>query len=169
MVGSTFIQTNRGDHRTLINTAQVVSIYTKDIELASKGGMIEYRRYSIELGTIYTIQVMLTSRREMEYVFATAAERDELYNQMVQAIAPAVSIENNAPIVPELTEEREKLPYKPAFPNAVFANEDEYNNAVARVMRDIISGKMLVRALEPEATPPTPKPPRKPYTRKPRQ
>jgi hypothetical protein len=117
MVGSTYIQIKRNGRRTLLNVAQVASIYTSDIEIASKAGQIEYRhRFSVEQGTIYTIQMMLASRREMEYIFATAAERDEVYNQIVIVLAPSVVIESTAPFVPEVPEESWSRFRKPTFP-----------------------------------------------------
>ncbi|RZJ87143.1 MAG: hypothetical protein EOO60_12530, partial [Hymenobacter sp.] len=67
MVGSQFVLIKRNGRRTLLNIAQVASIYTSDIVIASKAGQIEYgSRYPVEQGTLYTIQLMLTSRREME-------------------------------------------------------------------------------------------------------
>jgi hypothetical protein len=170
MVGSSFILIKCNGRRTLLNVAQVASIYTSDIEIASKAGQIEYRhRYSIEQGTIYTIQMMLTTRREMEYIFARAAERDEAYDQIVAALAPAVVIESTAPIVPEVPEQSWSRFRKPTFPNKAFATEAEYDRAVASVLADLLSGKNDM--YEPPSTPepPTPKPPRKPYTRKPRE
>jgi hypothetical protein len=167
MVGSTYIHIKRNGRRRLLNIAQVASIYTSDIELTSKAGKIEYgHRYSVEQGTIYTIQLMLTSRREMEYIFARADERDEVYDQIVAALAPAVTIESSAPFVPEVPENEVWSKFrKPSFPNDVFATEEEYDRALARVIEDLKSGKTLPLPPEPPLdTPPTPKPPRKPRT-----
>jgi hypothetical protein len=167
MVGSTYIHIRRNGRRTLLNVAQVASIYTSDIEIASKAGQIEYgHRYPVEQGTIYTIQLMLTSRREMEFIYAKADERDEVYDQIVAALAPAVTIENLAPFVPEIpaTEAWSKF-RKPLFPNEIFATEEEYDRALDRVVADLKSGKNRPRPPEPPtATPPTPKPPSKPRT-----
>ncbi len=168
MVGSTYIHIKRNGRRTLLNVAQVASIYTSDIKIASKAGRIEYgHRYPVEQGTIYTIQLLLTSRREMEFIYATADERDELYNQIVAALAPAVTIESPVPFVPEIPENESWSRFrKPTFPNEVFATEEEYDRALDKAVADLKSGKN--RPPEPPAaTPPTPKPPRKP--RAPRQ
>jgi hypothetical protein len=164
MVGSTYIHIKRNGRRTLLNVTQVASIYTSDIEIASKAGQIEYgTRYPVEQGTIYTIQLMLTSRREMEFIYALADERDEVYDQIVAALAPAVVIESLAPNVPLSPEESWSKFRKPSFPNDVFATEEEYDRALYRVVEDLKRGGPLPRPPEPPAsTPPTSKPPRKP-------
>jgi hypothetical protein len=65
MVGSTYIHIKRKGRRALLNVAQIASIYTSDIEMASKAGQIEYgKRYPLEQGTIYILQLMMTSGRE---------------------------------------------------------------------------------------------------------
>jgi hypothetical protein len=52
--------------------------------------------------------------------------RDEVYNQIVAALVPAVVIESLAPFVPELPESEAWLKFrKPAFPNEIFATEEE--------------------------------------------
>lgn len=153
MVGSTYIHIKRNGRRTLLNAAQIASVYTSDIEIASKAGQVEYgKRYPIEQGTLYTIQLMLTSRREMELIYARADERDEVYNQIVAALAPAVTIESFAPAVPEVPEESWSKFRKPAFPNEVFSTEEEYDRALARVVEDLKSGKILPRPTQPPAS-----------------
>jgi hypothetical protein len=50
---------------------------------------------------------MMTNRREIEYISAKDDERDEVYNQIIAALTPAVVIESFAPAVPKIEEEPE--------------------------------------------------------------
>ena len=171
MVGSTYIHIKRNGRRRLLNIAQVASIYTSDIDLTSKAGKLEYSsQYPLEQGTIYTIQLMLATRREMEYVFARADERDEVYDQIVAALAPTVVIESLAPFVPEIPEEpaKPKEPRKPSYPTDLFNSQEEYALAMANAIDQIRQEKAKAAAQQPPATEAPPKPTRKPYTRKPR-
>jgi hypothetical protein len=161
MVGSTYIHIKRNGRRTLLNVSQIASAYTSDIEIASRAGQIEYgKRYPLEQGTIYTIQMMLNTRREMEFIFARADERDEVFNQIAAALAPSVVIESFAPFVPEIKEEPEK-PRKPSYPADLFDNQEDYALAMANAI-DRIRQEKAQAAQQPSPTPPTPKPPRKP-------
>jgi hypothetical protein len=175
MVGSTYIHIKRNGRRTLLNIAQIASIHTSDIELASKAGQLEYSsKYSLEQGTLYTIQLMLTSRREMEYIFARADERDEVYDQLVTALAPAVVIESQAPFVPVMPEEpqepeKPKEPREPSYPADLFGSQEEYILAMANAIDRIRQEKAQAAPQQLAPTPPTLTPPRKPYTRKPRE
>ena len=102
MVGSNFILTKRNGDNTLLNIAEIVSAYTENIDLHSTKGRLIYKHYSTEQGLLYTVQLLLTGRRDMEYIFATAADRDAFYEQITAAISPAVIIEITAPKVPVL-------------------------------------------------------------------
>ena len=105
MVGSTFILTKRHGDNALLNIAEIVSVYTEDIDLHSTKGRVIYKQYPTEQGTLYTVQLLLSGRRDMEYIFATAADRDGLYDQLMAAISPSVVIEITALKVPLLSEE----------------------------------------------------------------
>lgn len=158
MVGSAFIHTQRPNGcRTLINVNQVASIYTTEVDLASKDGQYGYKQYAPEQGMLYTIQVMLTSRREMEYLFTTAVDRDTLYNQFVAALAPSVTLEFDTP-QPKL-KEKEPVPEEKLYTkDEVFCTREEFERAIAQVLA-------RQQPTSPAFTPPAPtKPPRKPRT-----
>ncbi len=164
MVGSTYIYFKRNGRRTLLNVAQIASVYTSDIDLASKAGKVEYsHQYPLEQGTIYTSQLMLTSRREMEQVYARADERDEVYNQLVAALAPAVVIESFAPFVPAVSEkpEESKEARKSTYPTDLFDNQEDYALAMANAIDRIRQERAQATAQQSTTTPPAPKPPRK--------
>lgn len=141
MVGSSFLLLQRAGRQTLLNAAEIVSAYTEDIDLASNQGTQLYDRFDPALGTLYTIQFLLTSRREMELVYGTAAARDEVYAQLVAALAPSVTIASTEPLPTQLPE----VPL-PERPHPRYAHP-------------------APAASQEQATPPpAPKPPRKPRT-----
>lgn len=97
-----------GGRRALLHSSQIAAIYTSDIKLASRASQWEYgRRYPVKQGMRCTMQRMRTSRREIEISYARADKRDKVYDQLVAAIAPALTLEGLAPFVPELPEEEE--------------------------------------------------------------
>lgn len=111
MVGSPFILIQRPGRRTLLNAAEIVSAYTEDIDLASNQGKLFYKQYDPAQGTLYTVQMLLTSRREMEHIFTTAAARDELFARLLAAMTPGVTIDIDEPRPVMLPEE--PMPERP--------------------------------------------------------
>ena len=98
---------------------------------------------------------MLASRREMEYIFATEAERDAMYDQFLTAVAPAMIIESTAPWP-------EQVPDPPLGANAdtrrytrdeVYLTKEDFD----RAMNDALARQQAPTAARP-------KPPRKPRT-----
>jgi hypothetical protein len=164
MVGSTYIYLKRRGRRSLLNTAQVAYIYTNDINLASETSKLEYgNRYPLEQGTIYTIQFMMTCGRETEDIYARADERDEMYNQIVAALAPTVVIESFAPFMPEVPEEP-KQERNSSYPDDLFDSQEEYALAIANVIDRMRQEKAQAAAQQSVPAPPTHKLLRKPRT-----
>lgn len=166
MVGSPFVLIKRNGRQTLLNISQIASLWVEDIDLASGIDNIMYRDIDPAIGMVYSLEVLMTSRRELYFQFPNAADRDALYGQLLAAISPSLVIESNGPSTPKLPGQKWSHFPKPKFPNEAFATEQEYDRAVIDAMAKL----MVPKTLPPAApTPPTPKPPRKPYTRKPRE
>jgi hypothetical protein len=157
MVGSSFILTQRNGDKMLLNTAEVISIYTEDIDLRSSRGRYVYKQYPTAQGMLYTVQVMVTSRRDIEYIFAEAAARDALYEQLLSAIPPALVIDIAAPKVPQLVEE-EGPERKMYTREEVFATREDFERAVAAVRVEMQQSPPVITKT------PIDKPPRKPRT-----
>ena len=170
MVGSQFVLIVRNGRRTLINIGQIASLWVEDIDLTGHIENIMYRDVDPAIGMVYSMEILMTSRRELYFQFPNAADRDAVYEQLLAAISPALIIESNGPTTPKLLGKKWSHFPKPDFPNEVFATEQEYDRAVAAVMEDIKKGKALPREPKQSAADQlTPKPPRKPTTRKPRE
>jgi hypothetical protein len=166
MVGSQFVLIVRNGRRTLVNISQIASLWVEDIDLSNGEKHLMYEDVDPAIGIVYSLEILMTSRRELYFQFPNAADRDAVYEQLLAAISPAVIIESNGPATPKLPGQKWSHFPKPVFPNEVFATEQEYDRAVAAVIEDIKRGKPLSRESEQPATD---KPPRKPYTRKPRE
>lgn len=134
MVGSPFILVRRNGRQTLLNTTQIVSVYLDDIDLSSNRGKIIYKQYAPEQGVLYTMQVLLTGRREMEFIFATAADRDDLYGRILSAMPPAMVINSTSPDVPRLPEEPVTDRKTTFTRDEVFTTREEFQRAVAKVL-----------------------------------
>ena len=167
MVGSQFVLIKRNGRDTLINISQIASLWVENIDLSSEREAMMYRDVDPALGTLYALELLMTSRREVYFHYPNAADRDAVYEQLLAAISPALVIESNGPRTPKMPEQRWSRFPKPTFPNEVFATEQEYDRAVSRAMTDLMIPKAPPVAPTP---PPAPieKPPRKPYTRKPK-
>lgn len=166
MVGSPFVLIKRNGRQTLLNISQIASLWVEDIDLSSGSDNIMYRDVDPAIGVVYSLEVLMTSRRELYFQFPNAADRDAVYEQLLAAISPSLVIESNGPSTPKLPGQKWSHFPKPTFPNEVFATEREYD----RKASDAMTNLMIPKTPPPTAsTPPTPKPPRKPYTRKPRE
>lgn len=153
MVGSPFIQINRHDRRRLLNSSQIVAVYTEDFDLTTRRGQLLYDDYDHEVGMLYTVQLLLTSRREMEYVFADKAERDSMYEELLQLLTPSATISIASPFV-------ERSDAHQAANAAKRRAQDEAASHAAGM------AAVEAKKAQQQATPPT-APPRKP--RKPKE
>lgn len=78
----------------------------------------------------------------MGFSYTNADELDELYNQLVAALALTMTIESLAPFVPEIPEKEVWSKFrKPSFPKEVFATEEAYDRALGKAVADLKSGK----------------------------
>jgi hypothetical protein len=169
MVGSQFVLIKRNGRQTLLNISQIASLWVEDIDLSSGREHIMYRDIDPAIGMVYSLELLMTSRRELYFQFPNAADRDAVYEQLLAAISPGLIMESNGPSTPKIPGQKWSHFPKPAFPNDVFATEQEYDRALIDAMTNLMIPKSpSAEASTPTATP-TPKPPRKPYTRKPRE
>jgi hypothetical protein len=169
IVGSQFVLIIRNGRRTLVNISQIASLWVEDIDLSSDQNNIMYRDVDPAIGMVYSLEVLMTSRRELYFQFPNAADRDAVYEQLLAAISPAIIIESTGPSTLKIPGQKWSHFPKPAFPNEIFATEQEYDRALVDAVTNLMILKMPpVQASEP-TTPPNFKPPRKPYTRKPRK
>jgi hypothetical protein len=159
MVGSQFVLINRNGRRTLVNISQIASLWVDDIDMSKGTETIFYRDIDPAAGTVYTIELLMTSRREVYFYFPNATERDAVYEQLLAAISPALVIESNGASVPMLSGQKWSRFPKPKFPNEAFATEQDYDRAAIDAMTSL-----MVPRTPPTAAPPTSKPPRKPQT-----
>jgi hypothetical protein len=163
MVGSPFILTRRDGRQSLLNTSQIVFIYNEDIDRATRAGALGYSEYDPTISKLYTIQVLLTSRREMEYVFATADERDAAYDDLIKAISPGVTIDIAAPRMERVEPPMPPKPTpEPALDYPDYSRE-ELNRAIA------IGLAQIKRDREQAASPAPAKPKPKKATKQPPQ
>lgn len=178
MVGSSFILTRRHERLTLLNTAQIVSAYTEDIDRTTREGQLRYNDYEPSVAKLYTIQLLLTSRREMEFVFASYKERDSVFEQMQKAVSPGLTLDIAEPLIKQVT-----LPAKEKFDHkdyTIAELDKAMTMALAQIKRDQeqvktsnttpsvppapTSSAQPASAAAPVA--PIPKPPRKPRAKK---
>ena len=158
MVGSSFILTRRPERHTLLNSAQIVWAYTEDIDRSTREGQMRYEDYDPAVTTLYTIQLVLTSRREMEYVFASCAERDALFEGMQKAVYPSVTLDIAEPLI-----KRIMLPARPK-PTADDLTLEELRPLAMAQLKHL--QEVAAAAAAPPAAPPVVKPPRKPRAKK---
>lgn len=169
MVGSQFVLIVRNGRRTLVNISQIASLWVEDIDLSKGEEHIMYRDIDPAIGMVYSLEVLMTSRRELYFQFPNATDCDAVYEQLLAAISPALVIESNGPSTPKLPGKKWSHFPKPDFPNKVFATEQEYDRAVIEAMANLMVPKAPPTEASAPTTSPTSKPPRKPYTRKPRE
>lgn len=165
MVGSQFVLIKRNGRSTLLNISQIASLWVDDVDLNDGHVHPYYADVDPALGTVYSLELLMTSRREVYFHFPNAADRDAVYEQLLAAISPALVIESNGPRTPMKASQKWSRFAKPTFPNEVFATEEEYDRAVSQVMANLRTPKAPPA---PEVPPPTPRAPRKTYTRKPK-
>jgi soluble lytic murein transglycosylase-like protein len=116
---------------------------------------------------LYTIQFMMTCGRETEDIYARADERDEMYNQIVAALAPTVVIESFAPFMPAVPEEP-KQERNSSYPADLFDSQEEYEQARKAMFHQArLDAVEAMHQSQDALIPPTPNLPRKPYTCKP--
>jgi len=169
MVGSQFVLIVRNGRRVIINISQIASLWVDDIDLSDGAVHPYYADVDPAVGTVYALELLMTSRREAYFHFPNAADRDAVYEQLLAAISPALVIESNGPSTPKLPGKKWSRFLKPDFPNEMFATEQEYDRAVIEAVANLMLPKPPTTEASTPTTPPTPKPPRKPYTRKPRE
>ena len=153
MVGSPFIYTQCGKRRTLLNTTQIGAITVEEVDVTSKEGALFYSEYDPSEGKIFVLQILMADGRPFRYLFASAADRDAMYDQIMAALAPALTIIDTSPDVQR----------KPKGPKTV------YNGYTAEEIDHAMTMLAVTRAREqqPAPAPPVPpaaKPPRKPRT-----
>jgi hypothetical protein len=100
-----------------------------------------YRDVDPAMGTVYSLELLMTSRRELYFQFPNAADRDAVYEQLLAAISPVLIIESNGPTIPKLPGKKWSRFPKPAFPNEVFATEEEYDRAGIDAMANLMIRK----------------------------
>ncbi|MDO7851364.1 hypothetical protein [Hymenobacter convexus] len=148
MLGSSFFYTRRNERLQLLNMAEVVAIYTENIDRTTREGQLRYEDYDPAVTVLYTIQLLLTSRREMEYVFAGYAERDSVFEEMQKAVSPGVTLNIVEPLIKRITQ--------PAWPDY---DRDSYSKAeVDRAMKMALAQIRYDReqAKKAASTPPAP-------------
>ena len=154
MVGSQFVLIKRNGRQTLLNISQIASLWVEDIDVSDGSEHLMYRDIDPTVGMVYSLELLMTSRREVYFQYPNAADRDAVYEQLLAAISPALVIENDGPSIPKSPGQKWSHFPKPKFPNEAFATEQEYDLAAIDAMTSLMVPK----------TPPTPKPPRKPPT-----
>ncbi|HEX8349470.1 MAG TPA: hypothetical protein VF598_05900, partial [Hymenobacter sp.] len=129
-----------------------------ETDRTTRRGQLLYTEYDPEATILYTLQVMLTGRREMEYVFANLAERDALFEEILKAVSPSVTIDIAEPLLKQVVTPTGPAPDSSVVYNGYTAEEIERAITMLRVMRAQES------APSPAPTPPAARPPRKPRT-----
>ncbi|MDO7851365.1 hypothetical protein [Hymenobacter convexus] len=126
MVGSSFIYTVCGKRRTLLNTAQIASVHVNDVDVDSEPARRRYEEYDPLEGKIYLLTIVMANGLYSEYLYATAEDRDKMYDGILAALAPAATIIDTSPDVPR----------KPEGPKTVYngytAAEIEHAMSVVR-------------------------------------
>lgn len=160
MVGSSFILTRRHGRLTLLNTTEIAAAYTEEVDRTTRRGRNLYTEYDAEVTIFYTVQVMLTGRREMEYVFANLTERDALFEEIRKALSPSVTIDIAEPLIKQVI-----TPAGPPLDSSIVYNgytaeEIEHAMAMLREMRTQESAPSpapMPTAAEPSRKPRTPR------------
>lgn len=117
-----------------------------------------YRDVYPAIGMVYSLELLMTSRRELYFQFPNAADSNAVYEQLLAAISPSLVIESNGPTTPKLPEKKWSRFPKPAFPNEVFATEEEYDRAVIDAMANLMIRKTPPADASEPTTLSTPKP-----------
>jgi hypothetical protein len=97
MVGSSFIYTECGKRKTLINTTQITAVYVEDIDLNANSVSAACKEYDPAQGTIYLLNILLTGKVGFDYHFTAAADRDAMYEKIMATLVPAVTIIDTSP------------------------------------------------------------------------
>lgn len=170
MVGSPFLYTECGTRRTLLNSTQIAAVYVDEVDVNSKYATALHREFDPPGGKIYTLEILMAHGRPFHYFFTTAADRDAMYSDVCAALVPSVTIVNTAPDVPRKPKEldaqrRDAEGNKLYTRDEVFCTREEFGRAII----EVVEKEKLRWEQENQTTPPTPRAPRKPYTRKPRE
>lgn len=174
MVGSPFILINKNGKRTLLNTAQITTVSDHDILLTDAVRRVLWA-FPAECEMAYMVRVEQADGA-MDFMFTKKEERDELLDKIIAAISPSAAI-NGAPGLPHTWPELARMGPPPRYvlegkEYTTFEEywkawqEDSHQKALAHVNA---MAQHRAAAADDISTPPTPKPLRKPYTRKPRE
>jgi hypothetical protein len=173
MVGSAYILINKNGRRTLLNTAQITAVSDQDILLTDAVRRIIWE-FPPEQEVCYMVRVHQPDG-PLNFMFVKQEERDELLNEIIAAISPSVTI-NSAPGLPRPWAELDLMvpAGKYIFNGQQYATRAEYEQAREahyhqRALDAIEAKQRSQDASQDVVSLPTPKPPRKPYTRKPRE
>ncbi|MGI4871348.1 MAG: hypothetical protein ACRYFX_09230 [Janthinobacterium lividum] len=171
MVGSQFLYTECGTRRTLLNSTQIAAIYVDEVDVNSKDATSFHRQFDPPGGKMYTLEILMSYGRPFHYLFNTAAERDAMYDELIAALPPAIAIVNTASDVPRKPKELEAQRLD-SEGNRLYTKEEVYctREEFARAVTQTVEAKEREWMERHQPTPPAPseKPPRKPYTRKPK-
>ena len=74
----------------MLNAAQLVALYPEDIVLTEANRQGNFKHYPPDQLIAYTIQLMMTSRREMEFLFNTKEERNSSFEAVQKALNPTL-------------------------------------------------------------------------------
>lgn len=171
MVGSSFIHIKRDGRRTVLNAREIASVFTEEYDLTTPEGQLLFKRYDPALGMIYIVRVTLTSQYGLEFLFAVQADRETFYEQLLTAIAPAATITVESPRLlpspwdPEAEAEERRREREERDREIALEIRERIQREAAWLKRPIAPGEMYPL----KDTAPSEKPPRKPYTRKPRE
>jgi hypothetical protein len=172
MVGSPFILINKNGRRTLLNTAQITAVSDQDILLTEA-----VRRVLWEFPSEYEVCYMVRIHQAdgpLNFLFTKQEERDELLNEIIAAISPSATI-NSAPGLPRTWAELDLMSPvgKYILNGQEYTTKADYEQAKEAHYHqralDAMEAKRQSQTTLQDTSPPTTKPPRKPYTRKPRE
>jgi hypothetical protein len=88
-------------------------VHVGDIKLDSDSGKLRFAEFDPADGVIYLLTIMMASGKYSECLFTTAGDRDKRYDEILAALAPAVTIIDDSPDVP-----RKPVPVPPAPPSS---------------------------------------------------
>jgi hypothetical protein len=165
MVGSPFIYTECGTRRSLLNTNHIAAVYVDEVDVNSKEATSFHKQFDPPNGKIYTLEILMSYGRPFHYFYTNPADRDAMYAQLMEALAPAFAIVDDAPDVPRKPKPIELDPAR-YTEQEVFATRDEFNRVFEQMLE---KEKVKWQAQQPAPMLPISQPPRKPYTRKPRK